>query len=81
MTRKECWNLWKAGGGGGQGNYIHVQEQEQVPGSGGDGDRGGKKQESYLEERTQEKCTGKPNENLMRGWVRFPEVKVFRDLL
>ena len=41
----------KAGGGG-------DQEKEQVPGSGGDwadGDRGGKKQESYPEERTEEK--------------------------
>ena len=49
----------KVGGGGGQGNSNSVQEQEQVPGSDGDkadGDRGGKSQESYLEERTQEKA-------------------------
>ena len=69
---------------GGQGNNDGDQEQEQVPGSGGDaedGDGGGKMQECYLEERTQEQTQERQTRircqsRLSRGKiVRRPVVK------
>ena len=70
------------GSGGGQSKKDGDQEQKQVQDSGreqGAGE-GGEIQNSYHEERNLEK-PGKSDENLLLGWVPFPEVKSFKGAL